>query len=221
MNNKHEIDKARSVYYGLFASLLTGISDDEKLNLAKKTIDLLASNPFNNECSIAFTNMQNLLISSEREKFKEEANDLFFNPYVSGIPVTASYWIEGRDDGRKRLDMVNFVLSSKFRRNEENFKELEDHISFIMSFMQKVIELELEGDKKSGELAKKVFDEILNPFVDEFAEAVFEHQDADFYRNLMVVLESFVAFERLYFGVSKPTIEILKGKIHEQKAKKT
>ncbi|MBP6324805.1 MAG: molecular chaperone TorD family protein [Sulfurospirillum sp.] len=207
MMNKEAINKARAVYYGLFASLLTFFDNPNDLKAIEKTIDLLAKNPLDEESSFALSNMQNLLITHGYAFLKEESDNVFFNPYSAYIPVTASFYLESRDDGQKRLEMVNYVLSSKFRRDTTKFKELEDHIGFIVLFLQKLIEEEIAGDTKSALLAREVFENILNPFVDMFIEALYAHESSIFYQECAVVMRSFIALERLYLQVQKPLQE--------------
>ena len=52
-----------------------------------------------------------------------------------------------------------------------------------------------------------IFGEILNDFIDEFAKDVYENKSAVIYKELMVVLHSFVEFERLYLEISKPKVK--------------
>ena len=49
-----------------------------------------------------------------------------------------------------------------------------------------------------------IFAQILNGFIDDFAKDIYEHDKSNIYKELMVVLHSFVEFERLYLEVSKP-----------------
>lgn len=205
--NQEAINKARAVYYGLFASFLMFFENKNDFEVIQKTIDVLAQNPLDEESKRAFSNMQNLLISEGYALLKEESDTIFFSPYSAFIPVTASYFLENRDDGKKRLEMVNYVFSSNFRRDTEKFKELEDHVGFVMLFLQKMIVEELAGNEKSAQLAREVFVNILNPFVDDFIGALYIHEDSHFYQELAVIMHSFIALERLYLDVKKPLKE--------------
>jgi len=208
MMDKIAINKARSVYYGLFASLLTGFDRPYELETIMQTISLLLENPVDEHSHKALENMLMMLKDGGLEALKEESDKVFFNPYEGFIPVTASYYDEKRDDGKKRLEMVNYVLSSKFRRDTDTFKELEDHIGFILLFMQKLIEEEAKGDAKAHDLSNKVFTTILNGFVDDFIFNLHHHESSCFYEELAVVLQVFVELERLYLGVSKPAKDV-------------
>lgn len=69
--NKEAINKARAVYYGLFASLLTFFDNANDLNVIRKTIDVLAQNPLDEKSKLAFSNMQNLLIEGGYDLLKK------------------------------------------------------------------------------------------------------------------------------------------------------
>ena len=90
---KRAINKARAVYYGLFASLLTFFENSHDLGVIQKTIELLAQNPLDDESKFAFSNMQNLLIEGGYASLKEESDTVFFSPYSAYIPVTASFFL--------------------------------------------------------------------------------------------------------------------------------
>ena len=150
---------------------------------------------------------------------QQEVNEVFFNPYTQFIPVTASYYLEDRDDGKKRLQMVEYLLSSKFRKDSENFHELEDHIGFIMLFMQKLLEANIEGDEKSSQISNDVFTNILNPFIDQFIFTLHEHPNSDFFKEIAILLRSFVAFERAFLNVA-PTQEVVVDKDYTIRPKK-
>lgn len=218
--NKEDINKARAVYYGLFASLLTFFDNPNDMKIIQKTIDVLALNPLDEASKIALSNMQNLLITGGYTLLKEESDTVFFSPYAAYIPVTASFYAESRDDGKMRLDMVKYVLSSNFRRDNEKFKELEDHIGFIVLFMQKLIEEELSGNQESAQLSREVFTNILNPFIDEFLSALHAHENSHFYEDFAVVMQSFIALERLFLVVQKPHKEDETPRIFTNEIKK-
>lgn len=218
--NKEAINKARAVYYGLFASLLTFFDNPSDLGIIQKTIDVLAQNPLDDESKRAFSNMQYLLITGGYTLLKEESNKVFFSPYSAYIPVTASFFVENRDDGKMRQEMVKYVLSSNYRRDNEKFKELEDHIGFIVLFMQKMIEEELSGNEKSAQLAREVFEKILNPFIDEFIAALHVHDESHFYEDFAIIMQSFIALERLYLDVKKPARETETPRVFTKEFKK-
>jgi TorA maturation chaperone TorD len=159
--------------------------------------------------------MSNILNSQGVSFVQDEFDAVFYDLNSDPVPTTASFYEEERDDGKKRLMMVDFVLKSKYRRDKENFTDLEDDIGFIFSFLRYLVNDEADGDSKAGELAEDVFGKVLNEFVDDFIENVYMHENSAFYQEVAVVLKAFIEFERVYLGVKKP-----KEKVKTKKDKK-
>lgn len=199
-----KIDKARMAYYGLFSSLLTFLETDEKYENIKKSIDYLSENPFEENSAKALLSMKEFLNENSFLGLKDESNLVFFSPSTTYIPMTASYYDESRDDGKKRIEMFNYLAKSKFRRDESVYKEAEDHIGFVFNFMSKLIEDKLKGEDSSELLAKDVFENILNGMTDSFSSNLYNHENSNFYENLALVLKIFIEFERHYYNLSKP-----------------
>lgn len=204
--DNNAINKARLVYYGLFASLFTFNMNEEHYEKTVKCVDLLCENPIDEDSEIALKELQKGLKSGGFEALHNESNDIFYNPITSFIPMTASYFFEERDDGQKRVEMLNYILKTKYRKDGEQYKENEDHIEFISLFMQKLIEDEIAGDEQGAELAKQVFENILNSMIDEFTEKVYKHEKSDLYKQAAVIFKSFNECERLFLNVTKPAV---------------
>jgi len=199
-----QIDKARMVYYGLFSALLSFLETDEKYENIKDTIDYLSNNPLEEYSAEALSNMKEFLNIHSFTGLKDESNLVFYSPSTTYIPTTASYYNEARDDGKKRIEMYNYLAQSKFRRDESLYKESEDSICFVFNFMNKLIEDNLNGEKTSELLAKSVFENILNEMSDLFSSNLYNHESADFYKDLALLLKVFIEFERHYYNLSKP-----------------
>ncbi|PLY06207.1 MAG: hypothetical protein C0625_10315 [Arcobacter sp.] len=199
-----QIDKARMVYYGLFSALLSFLETDEKYENIKDTIDYLSNNPLEEYSAEELSNMKEFLNIHSFTGLKDESNLVFYSPSTTYIPTTASYYNEARDDGKKRIEMYNYLAQSKFRRDESLYKESEDSICFVFNFMNKLIEDNLNGEKTSELLAKSVFENILNEMSDLFSSNLYNHESADFYKDLALLLKVFIEFERHYYNLSKP-----------------
>ena len=199
-----KIDKARMVYYGLFSTVLSFLQSDEKYVNIKDTIDYLSENPLEEHSAKALLTMQDFLNKHSFQGLKDESNLVFYSPSTTYIPMTASYYDEARDDGKKRIEMFSYLAQSKFRRDELVYKESEDSIAFVFNFMHKLIEDNLNGEKASEALAKKVFENILNDMSDLFSSNLYNHESANFYKNLALLLKVFIEFERHYYNLNKP-----------------
>ena len=191
---------------------LSGISTVFSFNLERHSypvirelIDILCQDPVDDPTADALVRLNVFLDEGAYDALKDESDQVFFSPATSFLPMTASYYHEKRDDGSKRLEMMDYVFASNYRRNSVEFKENEDHIAFIFLFMQKLIAEEVAGNTASGVLARRVFDHILNAMLDDFASNLFNHEKSSFYRHVAVVLHSFATIERIFLDVELPT----------------
>ncbi len=198
------INKARVIYYGLFSSFFSFNITKEDYEVLVSSVELLLQSPIDEQSEIAFTKIHRRLTKAGFAGLKQESDRVFYSPTSTFVPMTASYYIEQRDDGSKRLEMIQYVAESKFRRNSAEYKEHEDHIEFIFRFMQKLIVEEINGDVFSNQLAKKIFANVLNDIIDEFADNLFNHEKSLVFKQVALVLRSFIDFERFYFNINKP-----------------
>lgn len=203
------INKARALYYGVFSTLFSFLNDEKKIEELQKNLELLKENALNEYAADAIENILVILEQKGKVALQQESDEIFFNPYSSFIAMSASYYDEQRDDGKMRMKMLEYVLHSKFRRDENNFKENEDHISFILEFIEKLLLESTKTEAKcSQELAKTVFKEVLNTFVDDFIASLYEHKSSYIYKEVAVVFQVFIELERTYLDVAKPKNEV-------------
>ncbi|ADG92639.1 conserved hypothetical protein [Arcobacter nitrofigilis DSM 7299] len=197
--NTQEVNKARALYYGLFSSLFSFINDNEKYENIQNIITLLSANPIDEHSDKALKAMKIFLQEKGLEKLQEENNEVFFSLSTSFIPTTASFYAEGRDDGKKRVEMTNLILQSKFRKDSENFKEAEDHVSFIFSFLQTLIEQDFSQNENI--LINDIYINVLNDVIDLFIKKIYSHESSIFYKEAAILLKVFIELERTYLNI--------------------
>lgn len=91
------ITKARTYFYEFLAYPLFFHTSDEKFARWREQLSYLAQNPLSEQSAEAFANL-------EEFSFKElvnEQNDVLFG--FTNIPLSASFYEEGRDNGAARL----------------------------------------------------------------------------------------------------------------------
>lgn len=222
--NRNDINKARIVYYRLFSSLFSFNMKEEDYPSILAAVELLRENPIDGESGQALTAIHSFFEQHNYVDLKEESDFIFYNPLTSLVPMTASFYSEGRDDGQKRVEMINFLMRSPFRRDTVLYRENEDHIEFSCLFMAYLIDEEVQEKGYAEELAKNVFISIFNEMMNPFIETVYGHEKSDLYKQVAVVLRSFIDFERVFFDVApplgkefenmaKPNIVLLKDKL--------
>ncbi|PLY06217.1 MAG: hypothetical protein C0625_10380 [Arcobacter sp.] len=197
--------KARSIYYNLFSKFFVYSKDVtvyfELINILK----LLEKNPLDVTTGEAVSRILSKLDSSSNVALVQEYDDIFHNPETKNIRTTASYYDEGVESGKKRVEMLQFLAKTKIRRNESEFAEYEDSIGFILTLMAELNELIVNGEEEYKNTQHCIFEEILNDFIEDFAKDVYEHECADIFKDVIIVLKAFIEFERLYLQVSKPS----------------
>ena len=212
MQDNQTINKARAFYYNFFANFFVVSQRSENYFELIRLLNILKQNPLDESSSEALNNISNLLDSSSNIVLLTEFDNLFHNPLNKKIRQTASFYDEGVESGKKRVEMINFVAKTKLRRDENSYFEYEDSIGFIFSLMAELSDLLANEQKEYENTVHCIFAQILNDFIDEFAKDIYEHDKSNIYKELMVVLHSFVEFERLYLEVTKP--------LKKEKAKK-
>ncbi|MBF6670194.1 molecular chaperone TorD family protein, partial [Campylobacter sp. RM12327] len=193
-----DILKARSYYYE-FASSALFFSEKESLfkNMQEK-IKELSKFPITDENKTDF----DVMAKFDFSKFKDEQNALFFNLSYSNIPTTASFYDEGRDNGKARLDVINIIKKSSYRRDEEKCEEGEDFIGFIFGLMATFLKDEANENKQ--ELSSELFKTSINNFIDEFLDMLEKSKYAVFFKAYASVMRNFISLERSLLEVQEP-----------------
>ncbi|WP_052433586.1 TorD/DmsD family molecular chaperone [Sulfurospirillum arsenophilum] len=214
MINKESVNKARSLYYGFLSKMFIFTTSADRYLGINEALEVMIQNPIDENSGEALKEIQAFLNTYTQSALIQEYDDIFHNPAYKVVRNTASYYDEGVESGHQRLAVKNFLAKTKIRRDENNFKENEDSVGFIFTFMHELIELIMQDQKEYENIQHCLFTEVINPFVDEFVINVYEHPMAKAYKSIAIVLNAFITFERMYFEVAKPPF---KEKVRVQK----
>ena len=196
--------QARVIYYHLFSHLfIYQGSLDIHLDIIR-ILKILQENSLDEPSKEASTRLLSKLDPTSNATLIDEYNNIFYNPETKNVRTTASFYDEGFESGKKRVEMQRFLAKTKIRRNEESFSEYEDSFPFIMAILAQLNGLVMEGEEEYVNTTHCIFDQILNEFVEVFAKNVYEHKDADIFKDVIIILKSFIGFERLYLNVATP-----------------
>ena len=201
-----EINKARAVYYSLFSHMFVYSANTAEYLQLINMVDSLIQSPLDDTSCDALKRIKANLDPMSNVKLVQEYDDLFHNPFSSTIRTTASYYAEQVESGKKRVQMLDFLSKTRIRRDENTYTDLEDSVGFILTLMAELLEMVSEGQEQYKTLTHCIFADVLNDFVDEFARDVFNHENAVIFKDLVIVLQAFISFERLYLEVSKPVL---------------
>jgi TorA maturation chaperone TorD len=201
------INQARAVYYGMFSRFFVYSQNTSRYFELLNMIKILKDNPLDASTSEALASIESKLGSDSNVALIQEHDDIFYNPSSTTIRITASFYDEQIESGKKRLEMLDFMAKTKIRRDEKVFTENEDSLGFIFTMMSELITLVTEGEEQYNTLQHCMFTEILNDFVDQISREIYEHENANIYKDVIVVLQAFMEFERLYLEVSRPKLK--------------
>ncbi len=205
--NREAVNPARSLYYGFMSKMLVFSTSKDRFDGLEKALDVMIENPLDENSAEALKEIKEFISLGGYEVLANEYDAIFNAPGAAVVRTTASFYDEGVESGKKRVAVKNFLAKTRIRRNEQEFKENEDCVGFLVTFMHELIELIIKGEKSYETLQHCLFVEIINEFFDEFIENLYKHKKANVYKSLAVVLNAFLEFERLYFDVTKPAIK--------------
>lgn len=204
MNNDLALNKARAVYYNFFSKFFVYSKDMNQYIELLNMISLLKQSPLDINSEKAFSSLETKLLKDSNEKLISEFDEIFSNPNFDVVKTTASFYNQGIENGNKRLEMLQFLAKTTIRRDEKNYFENEDNVGFIVTVLFELLESVCQGERKYTNTIHCIFEQILNDFVDEFIEELYNHQKSDIYKEIAILFSSFIAFERLCLNVAKP-----------------
>ncbi|MDX4039802.1 molecular chaperone TorD family protein [Aliarcobacter skirrowii] len=204
MKNDLEINKARALYYNLFSRVFVYPKDMDKYKELITILNIIKESPLDENSQKSIINIINNLDKDSNKILINEFDEVFSNLSSDVVRNTASFYDEGIENGTKRLEMIQFLAKTKIRRDENNYFENEDSVGFILAVLSELIEAVNLGDLEYKNTIHCIFEQILNPFVDEFTEDLYKNEKSVIYKDIAVIFSSFIAFERLYLEVKKP-----------------
>ncbi|NLU33674.1 MAG: molecular chaperone TorD family protein [Wolinella succinogenes] len=202
------INKAREIYYSLLGIFLTYGRLEAQKEKAIEILEKIAAFPMTEE----IVQDAKALASELRERgalaIEEEFDAVFINNLdAKAINLTASFYAEGQERGEKLL-LTKDIITCTPKRKDESFVETEDNLGFLCTFLGYLVS-DFE-EKKHLELAKRLFAEVVNGYVDYVVIEILKHPNTRFYRHIARILESFAEFERLYLEIPAPKKEEFK-----------
>ncbi len=140
--------------------------------------------------------------ASDLEKLRVDFAKLFVGPYHLLAPPYGSIYLEG---DHKVMENSTVDVRERYREAgldiSENFKDAPDHIAAELEFMYVLIFKEIEAIH--SDTLEAVYEQLLRQklflqdhlgiWVAEFVENVKRHAETDFYRNLAIAMQIFVA----------------------------
>ncbi|ECZ1584890.1 molecular chaperone TorD family protein [Campylobacter coli] len=192
---------ARSLYYQCLGELFVFSFSEERLSKLQEYLKTMQECLFDENLKSNFDILLKHLDdeNSIQAFFKEY--DLLFLSLKNSIPTTFSYIEEGFENSKALLNVRQILAKSTIRRNEKIFKEAEDSVGFCFVLMSEFLK------NKEDELAKALFEKVINQSIDEFLMLIFSNSKAKLYKEIANIAAQFIEFERYCFELEKPTIK--------------
>lgn len=202
MTSKGEFAAGRGLYYSLFSRFFVFSQDADRFSGVNAMLGLASAHALNEESAAAIMRIQAKFDEKNPQNLADEFDEIFHAP-PSPLRNSLSYYDEGYEVGHACAKVRKILARTDLRRDETKFKENEDNVGFVFALMSEFIARESELELY-GELEEQLFKEIINPNIDEFIEGLFNHESSEIYKDVAVLLQGFVEFERVVLSAPRP-----------------
>ena len=202
MTSKGEFAAGRGLYYSLFSRFFVFSQDADRFSGVNAMLGLASAYALNEESAAAIMRIQAKFDEKNPQNLVDEFDEIFHAP-PSPLRNSLSYYDEGYEVGHACAKVRKILARTDIRRDEAKFKENEDNVGFVFALMSEFIARESELELY-GELEEQLFKEVINPNIDEFIESLFNHESSEIYKDVAVLLQGFIEFERVVLSAPRP-----------------
>lgn len=202
MTSKGEFAAGRGLYYSLFSRFFVFSQDADRFTGVNAMLGLASAHALNEESAAAIMRIQVKFDEENPQNLVDEFDEIF-HALPSPLRNSLSYYDEGYEVGHACAKVRKILARTDIRRDEAKFKENEDNVGFVFALMSEFIARESELELY-GELEEQLFKEIINPNIDEFINDLFNHESSEVYKDVAVLLQGFIEFERVVLSAPRP-----------------
>ncbi len=128
--------------------------------------------------------------------YKTEQNAVFYDFSYVNVPFDASFYDEGRDNGKMRIIATGILKRANLIKSEA-ISDNEDSMNFLF-FLGSVL------CKSNDELCNELFLRIINEVVDEFCEKLKMHKNSKIFIHIANIISYLVQIEREFYSINPP-----------------
>ena len=202
MTSKGEFAAGRRLYYSLFSRFFVFSQEADRFSGVNAMLGLASAHALNEESAAAIMRIQVKFDEKNSQNLADEFDEIF-HALPSPLRNSLSYYDEGYEVGHACAKVRKILARTDIRRDEAKFKENEDNVGFVFALMSEFIARESELELY-GELEEQLFKEIINPNIDEFINDLFNHESSEVYKDVAVLLQGFIEFERVVLSAPRP-----------------
>ncbi|BEG57767.1 hypothetical protein NHP21005_14550 [Helicobacter sp. NHP21005] len=192
---------ARALYYRLWHYLVVFVHDERLFQELGALVRHLKDYPFDLKTGQSWQEFDNFLAQG-LEAFKAEQNAVLFAPGEQFVPLSASYYLEGQDNGKKRLEAIALLKQSGLHIESHTIgvPVAEDDLAFLTLMMNAFLK-EMLANPHFFALHATLFKDFFHLCGDAFINAISTHQRSVCYKNCAIILSAFIQHERLFFNL--------------------
>lgn len=193
-----DVLRARARFYEFFSYAFFYDEKGAGFENWQEQARFFSQNPLNDNCDFS------PILEADFSSFKAEQNAVLFDLSYANVPLNASFYDEGRDNGKKRVEAIAVLKNSDLRRNIEKCGESEDFIGFLFLMMSAFLRAQIKDEKNASQNAKDTFEHLINPCIDELCELLGAHKDSVIFKALARTIAEFVDIERAVYAIPAP-----------------
>ena len=191
MNN--ELNMPRASIYSLLASLYVDKALRYDFQSVITVLEAISNEPFIDEIKQPAKKMLDALVS-DKDAVLDEFEELFNLPFGEFINSSVSFYHDEREFGEQTIIAKEIMHDAGYVK-AEGFSLGEDDFGFLCSLSARLIK------EEKSDLQKRVFHELLLPFIHGFLDAQLSSERAQFYKNAARFFALFIAFEKAFFEI--------------------
>lgn len=203
MDEKTSILNARRIYYLLLSYLFVFSDKQDRYDGVFELLNTIKDVALNDETAQAAQVLLPKFQKQNLQNIVQEYDDIFHAP-PHAIHNSFSFYEEGYETGRACSRVRSILAKTHIRRDEVKFKENEDNVGFCFALMHEFLVGQISGDEKCEGFGLELFESVINPNIDEFIDTLYQHENADAYAEICIILRSFIEFERMFLSVPRP-----------------
>lgn len=183
--------EARAGIYTVLGALYQneGVENDSESILT--VLHAVSASPFAEGIN-EYTDQMIIALRDNKDEVAREAHVLFNLPFGDFINSSMSYYHDERELGMPTV-MTKEIMCEAGYVKADFVSVGEDEAGILFGLSARLLK---EGH---GELQKKLFQQVIEPYIGGFIDAQFNSSRTDFYQECASFLALFIAFEKSYF----------------------
>ncbi|MBZ7979586.1 hypothetical protein AVBRAN12642_02940 [Campylobacter sp. RM12642] len=184
-----ELNITRSYFYEFCARAISFMNNDD-------------FNTLREQAKFFYDNLDDLkddfkvILDTDYAAYKDEQNAVFYDFSYVNVPTDASFYDEGRDNGKMRIIATGILKRANLIKNT-NLSDNEDSMNFLF-YLGSVL------CKNNDELCQELFSRIINEVVDEFCEKLQTHKNSKIFTHIANIISYLTQIERAFYSVNAP-----------------